>query len=238
MPPTEFDDLGLGAIPSPPDARDFPIDLDQAISLPSRYVSTLMPPVANQGNTGRCVAFASTGLKQWEERRDGHPLFLNLDRQWLYDHAMAIDGIHEPPSQQRGTTCRAALKVLLKQGQPLTRQPQTAASHKIAAYYAVPLNPDSIKRAVMQHGPVLIASVWYASWFRPVKGILPAPSGGIVGGHARLVFGWDDNVNGGSLLVRNSWGGRWGVNGNSYDRYGWLVPALHDAWRAVDVLGD
>lgn len=233
------DDLpfGLGAIPSPPDDRDFPITLDQAVALPSRFVSTLMPPVSNQGNTGRCVAFASTGLKQWEERRDGH-LFLNLDREWLYEHAEAIDGIPTPPGPQRGTTCRAALKVLLKQGQPIVGQPQTALSHRIAAFYAVPLVADSIKRAVMQHGPVLIASEWFGSWFHPVKGILPAPSGGIVGGHARLVFGWDDGVNGGSLLVRNSWSSKWGVNGNSYDAYRYLVPALHDAWRATDILGD
>lgn len=240
MPPLEFDqgDLGLGAIPSPPDARDFPITLDQAVALPARFVSTLMPPVSNQGATGRCVAFSSTGLKQWEERRDGHPTFLNLDREWLYQHAEAIDGLPGAPNDQRGTTCRAAMKVLLNQGQPIVGQPQTAASHKIAAYYAVPLVADSIKRAVMQHGPVVIASVWYASWFRPVKGILPAPSGGVVGGHARLAFGWDDGVAGGSLLVRNSWGGRWGVNGNSYDPFRYLIPALHDAWRATDVLGD
>lgn len=236
-PPTEFDGFGLGAIPSPPDARDFPLVLDTAAPLPARFVSTLMPPVSNQGNTGRCVAFSSTGLKQWEERRDGHG-FLNLDRDWLYQHAEAIDGLPGAPNDQRGTTCRAALTVLLKQGQPIVGQPASAASHKIAAYYAVPMTADAIKRAILQHGPVLIASVWYASWFRPVKGILPAPSGGIVGGHARLAFGWDDAVAGGSLLVRNSWSARWGVNGNSYDAYRYLIPALHDAWRATDVIGD
>ena len=45
--------FGLGAIPSPPDDRDYPIALDEAAPLPSRFVSPLMPPPGNQGNTGR-----------------------------------------------------------------------------------------------------------------------------------------------------------------------------------------
>jgi hypothetical protein len=225
--------LGLGAIPSPPDARDFALPLDLAAPLPARHVATLMPPVGNQGNTGRCVAFACTGLKQWEERRDGHG-FLRLDPQWLYERAQAVDGI---PLPHEGTTCRAALSVLLKQGQPVVGQPATG-QNRIAAYYAVPMTVDGIKRALAQWGPVLIASTWFNSWFRPVNGALPAPSGGVAGGHARLLFGWDDAAGGGSFLARNSWGRSWGVNGNSYDAYRYLMPALHDAWRAVDVIGD
>lgn len=234
------DEFGLGAIPSPPDARDYPIVLDTAAALPLRFVSTLMPPVADQGNTGRCVGFAGTGLKQWEERRDGRGHYPRLDPDWLYEHAEAIDGLPGAPNIQRGTTLRAALTVLLKLGQPLVGKPESVARHKIAAYYAVPQTADAIKRAIFQQGPVLIASAWYASWFRPVKGVLPAPSGGIVGGHARLAFGWDDSVAGGSLLVRNSWSRRWpgSINGNSYDPFHFLIPALHDAWRATDVLGD
>ena len=225
--------FGLGAVPSPTDDRDYQLPLDTAAPLPSRFVSTLMPPVANQGSTGRCVAFSSRGVKQWEERRDGHG-FLNLDAQWLYERAQAVDGI---PLPHEGTTCRAALSVLLKQGMPVVGQPATG-QNRIAAYWAVPLTVDAIKRAVLQQGPVLIASTWFNSWFRPVKGVLPAPSGGVAGGHARIAFGWDDGVNGGSLLVRNSWGKSWGVNGNSYDAYRYLLPAMHDAWRADDVKGD
>lgn len=226
--------FGLGAIPSPPDPRDWPLALDTAAPLPARFVSTSMPPVGDQGNTGRCVAFSSRGLKQWEEFRDGHGV-LDLDAQWLYERAQAVDGI---PLPHEGTTCRAALSVLLKQGMPLAGQ-AAHGQNRIAAYYAVPLTVDAIKRAVLQSGPVLIASTWFSSWFKPLRGgILPAPSGGVAGGHARIVFGWDDSVNGGSLLVRNSWGPRWGVNGNSYDPYRYLLPALHDAWRAVDRVGD
>lgn len=232
--PGDLNELGLGGIPSPADTRDYPIQLDLAGPLPARYVSKLLPPPLNQKSSPMCVGYSSAGVKGWEERHDGHG-FLPFDPAWLYGKAQQIDGI---PSPHDGTTIRAALRVLKGAGMALIGHPEVAANFKIGAYYAVPQTEDGIKRAILQSGPVLIGSVWFNSWFRPVKGILPAPSGGIAGGHARYAFGWDDNVDGGSLLVRNSWGAKWGVNGNSYDRYDYILPALHDAFRAVDVIGD
>lgn len=205
-----------------------------AIPLPPRYVAPLMPPVLNQHTSPMCVGFSTAGVKGFEERRDGHG-FLGFDPAWLYRLAQGFDGL---PNPHDGTTLRAALRVMKGTGYALLGHPEAAGHFKIAAYYAVPQDTNSIKRAVIQHGPVLIGSAWYRSWFRPTNGIMPNPFGGVVGGHARYVFGWDDSVNGGSFLVRNSWGKTWGVNGNSYDAYRYLVPALHDAWRATDVLGD
>src|ERR1700675_1639219 len=179
-------EFGLGAIPSPPDARDFPIQLDLAGPLPARYVSKLLPPPLNQSTTPKGVAFSSAGAKGWEERHDGHG-FLPFDPSWLYPRAQAIDGV---PGPHDGTTIRAALKVIKAQGYALIGHPETGGSYKIGAYYAVPMTEDGIKRAILQSGPVLVGTVWYYSWFKPVKGILPAPSGGIAGGHARYAFGW------------------------------------------------
>lgn len=231
--PLIFDERLLGAIPSPTDPKDFQLlpKLDMAARLPSRFVSTLLAPPLNQGNTGRCVAFASTGVKQWEERRDGHG-FLDLDADWLYLQAGGS------ADRQRGLTTRAALSVLLHQGIPIVGRPDTAASSRIAEYFAVPFTVDALKRALIQFGPLLIASQWFATWFHPVKGVIPAPIGPAIGGHARVLFGWDDSVNGGSALVRNSWGRRWGSNGNSYDAWRHLVPAIHDAWKVIDRKGD
>lgn len=143
-----------------------------------------------------------------------------------------------PPSPQRGTTVRAALQVLAKLGQPLAGNPNSASRFRIATYWAVPFGVDAIKRALVQFGPVWIAGRWYTSWFHPVAGVLPKPSGPSIGGHARFVFGWDDLVAGGAFLVRNSWGRRWGVQGNSYDPYGPFIDAVHDAWSVNDLKGD
>jgi C1A family cysteine protease len=244
-PPTEFDGFGLGAIPSPPDANDFQLVLDTASTLPVRYKATLLGPVLNQGNTGRCVAFASTGIRQQEERAGGDwPAgWPPLDPQWLYDQAQKIDGI---PLPHEGTTCRAALTVLLKQGQPLKGKPATAGSFKVKAYYAVPMDVASQKRAIMQYGPLLIATLWFNNQFRPVNGFLPAPKGGPVGGHARYRWGWDDTIespsatHAGVWYDRNSWDGWPGsVNGNTRDAYEFdQSMQMHDCWKSADVLGD
>ena len=104
----------------------------------------------------------------------------------------------------------------------------------------MPVTVAAIKNAIASTGPVLIGGEWYSSWFHPVRGVLPPAAGGVAGGHATLVFGWDDDVAGGSLLVRNSWGADWpgSMNGNVYAPYARFVPVLWEAWVATDVVGD
>ena len=239
-----LDERLLGAIPSPFDPLDFPMLplLDTAAPLPSRFVSPLMPPVGNQGNTGRCVLFAGNGMKAWQERRQ-HGRFLHFDEWWAYLRAQQIDGF---PMPHNGTTCRALLKVFQKLGNPIAGHPDTAAEFKIGPYLSVPYTVDAQKRAIMQFGPILVAHAWHGNQFRPVRGILPAPTGSRIGGHARYRFGWDDSVQGirakrvGCWLDRNSWGKGWpgSVNGNSYDAYEFDAPGSmeqHDAWKALDL---
>ncbi|QTN39282.1 C1 family peptidase [Cryomorphaceae bacterium] len=52
-----------------------------------------------------------------------------------------------------------------------------------------------------------------------LNGDIPVPQEGdrLRGGHAVVMCGYDDNRNGGSFLIRNSWGTEWGEDG-----YGWL----------------
>ena len=48
----------------------------------------------------------------------------------------------------------------------------------------------------------------------------------VLGSHAVLAIGYDDSVNGGSFLVRNSWGAKWGDRGNFWLRYSDAANAL------------
>lgn len=243
----------LGAVPSPIDARDFEILplLDMAAPMPKRYIATGLGPNLDQsgcangcpvhGDVGRCVAFAGTGMKQWQEKGDGHGV-VKFDAQWLYAQAQAIDGISGPHS---GTTWRAVLTVLLKLGEPVMGQPGTAGVSRIAAYYSVATDIEIRKRALMQFGPLAIATGWWSNQFYPVNGFLPRPTGARAGGHARLEFGWDDTVRSpfaqraGVWYRRNSWRRSWGRNGNSLDAYEFDDQMdLHDVWKATDVKGD
>lgn len=223
----------LGALPSPDDDRDYLLEqmLDRTVPLPARYVVKGMGAVLNQHNTPMCVAYASSGLKSWEEKRDEGSR-INYDEAAFYHAAQKLDGIPRPHD---GTTCRAALEVLRTDGIS-TVDAKSGARHKIKSYWRVNFNEDDLKLALVQFGPLLIATRWWNSWFHPTNGILPAPGDGVAGGHARLLFGWDEEVSGGSFLVRNSWGKRWGVNGNSYDPFRGFLDNVHDAWAALDIL--
>ena len=72
----------------------------------------------------------------------------------------------------------------------------------------------------------------------------PCPKDRVLGGHAVVAVGYDDDVEitnnicegkpegkptKGALLIRNSWGTRWGENG-----YGWLPYSYVEAGLAVD----
>ncbi len=229
------DEYGLGFLPSPPDPRDYPLELAPVIApLPRRYVCPGMGPVLNQGSRPTCVAHAAAGLKTWEEKADRHGV-IDFDREWLYARCKETDGY--PPGTP-GTDGRSAMKVLRNLGCRAVNHPAAPAHFRIAAYYAVPLTLAAIKAALMQYGPICVGGDWYDPWFRPVKGILPPAAGPVVGGHEQLVFGYDDDVAGGSLLVRGSWGLYVGsVNGNTYCPYNRYLPSLGEAWKALDLVG-
>lgn len=220
---------GLGAFPSTPDARDWQLELDAALALPVRYVANGMGPVLNQGTSPMCVAYAHVGLKQWEEKRDRHGV-VSFDPVWLYDHCKTLDGNDVP-----GTTGRQALRLLKGTGLAVVGGKTPSASWKIAGYWAVPVTVDALKRAIYQYGPLTVGGDWHWSWFRPLVGILPEPAGGIAGGHEVLLFGWDENIAGGSFVLRNSWGSKWGHSGNAWAPYQSYVPSLWEAWKAMDV---
>lgn len=40
-----------------------------------------------------------------------------------------------------------------------------------------------------------------------------------IGGHAVMIYGFDDTLAGGSFMVRNSWGSDWAIGGNCFMKY-------------------
>lgn len=224
-------DFSLGAIQSPPDARDFHIAAryaalgitpTAAAALPSRYLAGPMPGVLDQGLTPQCVAFSNAAEQAMFDWKDQHAWF-------AFDEGRFFAAIGGGPN---GAALRAALDQRLHVGYPTVGH-DDAALHKIASYYAVPGTLLSIKQAIHDFGPLVLATPWYQSWFTPAgNGRLPAASGGIVGGHAIVAWGWDDRI---GLLLRNSWSKKWGMNGNCYMPYA-QVSIPWEWWRAEDVI--
>jgi len=227
------EDHGLGALQSPPDERDYDIaaayELAGAtppVSLARIYTVDGMPPVSNQGNTPRCVAFSTAGTKNWQDKKDQKKFFDFDEAHFFRD----IGGTSQ------GAYLRTAMDRMLRVGYPVVSWlSPNERWHRIRAYYAVPKTTLSIKQAVATFGPLNVASPWYNSWMHPVTGMLPAADYAI-GGHAYVITGWDDSRGGGAFRCRNSWGTSWGLGGDFYIKYSVFTSRAYEVWKSLDVI--
>ena len=139
------------------------------------------------------------------------------------------------------------MTVLQKKGTPLDGG---GFAGKIAAYERVlELDKATIKEAIFTKGVVLVRCDWDAAWGERtlLPGRILANPTGKIGGHIFLLFGWDDSVNGGSFLMRNSWGDWFPIHGtsptprkagpgNAYMKYDFFLDRNPEVWNSTDVL--
>ena len=221
------DDLlpGLGWLESLPDDRDRPVDAlyaatgtEPPTALPPAYhVPAPLYPVVDQGSSPMCVAYSAAGEQGWYDLRDTCLA--------LFDEALFFRQIGGTPD---GAVIRDALARRLSAGYPPAGHPGRAASHRIAAYYSVPVTRADLCAAIASFGPVVLGTPWARSWFHPVQGVLPAFDRA-VGGHAILAVGWDAT----GLRLRNAWGADWGHSGEATLPWAQL-GRVREAWKAVD----
>jgi hypothetical protein len=221
------DDLlpGLGWLESPPDERDWPVQAlyaatgaEPPVELPTAYhVPAPLYPVVDQGSSPMCVAYSAAGEQGWYDLRDTGLA--------LFDEALFFRQIGGTSS---GAVIRDALARRLSAGYPPQGHPEQAASHRIAAYCAVPVTQADLSAAILAFGPLVIGTPWANAWFHPAAGVLPAFDRS-VGGHAILAVGWDAA----GLRLRNSWGADWGDQGEATLPWGQL-HYVREAWKAVD----
>ena len=71
---------------------------------------------------------------------------------------------------------------------------------------------------IVRRGPVLLGINWYDLMYEPARNGLLEVGGDIVGGHAIMANGyWPAHPQFGDVLVlTNSWGKGWGINGRAY----------------------
>jgi hypothetical protein len=224
----------LGAIRSSDDDRDYSLDRFAIVAeLPPAYVPPHAWWVLDQGSVPACVGF-SGALNQAirvdlaDLTDDDLAIFDGSD---LYAYCKANDG--NPTGQ--GTSIRVAIDCLMRTGALVKNILQSDELHvgdrvKITNYARLN-NANDIKTAIVAYGSAWVASDWPNSWFKPVKGILPAPSGGIAGGHAWTITGYDDSR--GAWLMQNSWGTSWGSGGRAWLPYSALNQVSWEAWRTI-----
>lgn len=210
----------FGRLRSLPDPRDaaYPVRALLAAT-PSPRVSRYWHQGGwwgDQGATSQCVAYS---LVHWLEdgpvtQRAGPPPI--VDPVVLYAEAQRLD--EYPGEDYAGTSVRGGAKALQRRG-------------FIRSYHWAS-TVDEIAEAILELGPVVVGTDWYADMMRPDPddGLL-SRTGGIAGGHAYVLNGHTRRTR--LFRVKNSWGRGWSQHGNAWLHQDDLEQLLADQGEAL-----
>ncbi len=230
-----------------PDARDFKLSLvlapHEAVKLPiSVDLRHSCPPIFDQGQLGSCTANA--GCAAFAMLKKTNTVYSRL---YQYFQERKIEG---QINNDSGANMRDIGKALSIYGvceesldpyiisnfkkAPSIKANSNAKKNKVSGYYAV-LGVDGIKNVLaLKSQPVLIGFDVYESFESnsvATTGIMPMPKSKeqLLGGHAVLAVGYDDNKK--WLIMRNSWGTNWGDKGYFYMPYDYVnIKKAYDFW--------
>jgi len=234
--------------PSIPDQRDL-LYAPTNIKLPESVdLRSLCPPVYNQGQLGSCTANAVAGALDFERHKQDES-FIGPSRLFIYYNERMDDGTVKSDA---GATIRESVKAVSKYGacpevewpyqiKNFTEKPAPpcytdAIKYEVLIYHRV--SAQDIKEVLATGRPVVIGISVYESFESPTvasTGLVPMPKPNeqLMGGHAVLVVGYEQD----KYIVRNSWGDQWGDKGYFYLPQEYLSnPFLaSDFWTLMEV---
>lgn len=196
--------------------------------------------VRSQGNRPTCLAFATSAANENLTRVDEY-----LSVEYLYFHAVARTPGASPHA---GTTMEAAAEALLHDGQPVETHwpyldatpvgwaPPTLSTQPFRGTLRVGrLSFDEMVAELDAERPVVLGLLISDAFYMPdPEGRVVPDAGDIVrGGHALLAIGHGADRDGQFLLVRNSWGTDWGINGHAWLRQDYVEHHLHQTAAIV-----
>ncbi len=217
-------------------------------------------PIEDQGALGSCTANAGMGVLEYFERR-AFGRHLDGSRLFLYKATRNLLGW----TGDTGAYLRTTMKALALFGAPpeqywpyritqFDTEPPAfcyafAGNYKAIRYFR--LDPagkpasqvlDSIRTNLAAGLPSMFGFTVYTSMPRIGDGRIdipfPQPGESVLGGHAIVAVGYDDNrkigPHKGALEIRNSWGTAWGDKGYGWLPYEYVVRGLAvDFWSLV-----
>jgi len=210
-------------------------------------------PIQDQGNLGSCTGNAIAGQIDLIDRKNGKQL--QVSRLFIYYQERLIEGTIYYDS---GAYIRDGIKACYTYGAPLeslwpyninkwATRPSTTAytdalKRKVTGYQRC-TNYTNVKAALAAGNPVTIGFYVYSSFEGSITtntGMMPYPNVNteqFLGGHAVCVVGYNDNLNGGRFICRNSWGTNWGDRGYFYMPYQVIqnISMSSDFWLISNV---
>lgn len=231
-----------GWIPDLPDHRDLRFSLAKSlIALPSKIDlrGNNMPAVLSQGQLGSCTANAIASAHEFAQYKSNTKEPFTPSRLFIYFNERVMEGtVHE----DAGAMIRDGIKSIAQKGVcPETEWPYDIASftkkppvpcykhakeHQALKYSRLNVNLSDIKACLASGFPFVFGFAVYQS-FETAEvtrtGIMPMPSKKErqLGGHAVLACGYDDSTQ--RVIVKNSWGVRWGDKGFFYMPYKFII---------------
>lgn len=228
--PDELDFRDLKFSPHPETINKLPPSID----LRKKFLI-----VRNQGEMGSCTANAMcVGLDFTRIKEGLQPIIPS--RLFLYYNERDMEGT---PNEDSGAQIRDGMKSLATLGtcleknwiyniKLLFKKPTPdlyteALSHTLKAYKRLNnANIEELKSCLVEGFTFVFGFSVFESFESTTvakTGIVPYPSTSehLLGGHAVLAVGYDDNLQ--AFIVRNSWGISWGDHGHFYLPYSYIT---------------
>jgi len=236
------------------------LELDETKIPTSADFRNWCSPIENQGVIGSCTANAAVGLVEYFERR-AFGKHIDASRLFLYKVTRTLLGFNgDTGAYLRSTIGALTIFGLVPEkywpynvnkfdAEPSAFCYSFADNYKTVQYYRLdPPNTTTevllnrIKSYIASGVPSIFGFTVYDSIEQATSdGKIPFPSNNevVLGGHAVMAVGYDDNLvienkhsnskTVGALLIRNSWGEDWGEKG-----YGWLPYEYISKELAID----
>jgi hypothetical protein len=229
---------------------------DYSVLPRSHSLLLFCPRVGDQGQNGTCTAWATT----WAAFSIAEAVRYNQkDSAIITAEAFAPLYVYQSIrkkenaySCQRGTAVEHALEFLKKTGTPKFKNYNILCGvglpdafpenmlYRIDDYFRLfdgsvsdEIKISRVKKALSQDFPVVFAMNVPMSFFSTGESWMGRRVGEEKGvGHAMCLVGYDDDKNGGSFLIMNSWGKYWGKNGFTWIPYSVFAQ---NAWYAYEI---
>jgi C1A family cysteine protease len=221
-----------GWVPDLPDHRDSHYAVPRKLrrALPSRVdLRTNCPPIYNQGNLHSCTAHAIAAAIQFDKMKQERPENFVPSRLFIYYNERAMERSIYSDS---GAQIRSGIKTVAKRGvcherlwpyrarkfrqKPRRKCYAEAVKHPSLTYHRVRRTLPEMKACLASGYPFIFGFTVYESFHSKKvthtgRAAMPLRREKCRGGHAVLAVGYEDAQR--RFIVRNSWGGKWGMRG-------------------------